>query len=400
MRFPRLPRITPPAAALTLFLTGAAACSPDGAPTAPTLASARGAPREKVLKEFTAISRNVYLGGDIGRVLALPSATQLPFAVNDLWGRIVASDFPARAEKLADEIVAKGADLVGLQEVELYRSQTPSDALLGGTTPATHVEYDFLALLTDALARRGWPMQVAAVSTNADVEAPRFDPSNVGGACEAVPASFAIPACYDDLRLTDHDVILAREGVSVSDPRAANYHVNFSAQVGGPGGPMITSTRGWASTLVDLGRGNVFRFVDTHLEVDGIAPVQVAQASELLAILAAEPHPVVLVGDFNSSADGSDTPTYGLIRAAGFADVVNVLKGEGYDGALTCCFDEAVLDPGAALSKRIDIVFYRGAAFKPFLVDVVGDDAALDRTPSGLWPSDHAGTAAAMKWKP
>jgi hypothetical protein len=60
----------------------------------------------------------------------------------------------------------------------------------------------------------------------------------------------------------------------------------------------------------------------THLE--GLDPlVQLAQAAEILAGPANTPLPVVLVCDCNSSATAADpdaTPTYALLRNAGFGD--------------------------------------------------------------------------------
>ena len=78
--------------------------------------------------------------------------------------------FPERAKPLAREIKRSKADLVGLQEVALWRTQTPSD---GGSppvspigTPATKVEQDFLKILMRELKkiRAGYRVVVESVS--------------------------------------------------------------------------------------------------------------------------------------------------------------------------------------------------------------------------------------------
>jgi endonuclease/exonuclease/phosphatase family metal-dependent hydrolase len=144
--------------------------------------------------------------------------------------------------------------------------------------------------------------------------------------------------------------------------------------------------RGWASVDVKI-RGKRFRFVATHLEAFS-APVRNAQAAELLAGPAATGLPVVLVGDLNSGP-GFDLAAYAALQSGGFADAW--AGGPG----LTCCFAADLSDPDAALTKRIDVVLTKGG-FATVSADVVGEDPA-DRTPSGLWPSDHAGVVATVE---
>jgi endonuclease/exonuclease/phosphatase family metal-dependent hydrolase len=146
-------------------------------------------------------------------------------------------------------------------------------------------------------------------------------------------------------------------------------------------------------------------FVNTHLEVGGggdnpqakalLGPLQENQAKDLLAALAPVSGPVVLVGDFNSAANGSTTMSYGIV-AAKFTDAQAAVSA-GTPG-FTCCTDftaPAAMAGQRIDSERIDIVFYRGGVSAQ-AVEVVGVDPAK-RTATGLWPSDHAGVVASLQ---
>jgi endonuclease/exonuclease/phosphatase family metal-dependent hydrolase len=110
----------------------------------------------------------------------------------------------------------------------------------------------------------------------------------------------------------------------------------------------------------------------------------------------------VLVGDLNSAADssgpvppGNDTPTYANLLAAGFVDAAagkNVKKPD-----LTCCQDADLANRNSNLTVRIDFVLTRGDLVAS-AVKVIGDKRG-DKTPTGLWPSDHAGVTAILHLK-
>ncbi len=332
---------------------------------------------------ITVMTRNLYLGADLGPVLTAPRE-QVPLVVAQTFTKIQGTNFPERAGRLADEIAATQPHLVGLQEVELYRRQSPGDAIVGGTTPATEVVIDFLQLLRDALAARGLDYRPVAADLNFDGEAPAFAGIGPSG------------PMFDDIRITDFNVILARADVHAVNPQSANYAVNLPVSIGSV---PFTILRGWASveaTIADV----TFRFVDTHLETQVAPPIQEAQASELIGILASENRPILLVGDFNSAANVFQTRSYGLLTAAGFVDAW--AQKQPRDPGLTCCQAADLRNAQSTLDQRLDIVFWRdgfsartGRIVGGVHVDIVGETPA-DRTASGLWPSDHAGVAATL----
>jgi endonuclease/exonuclease/phosphatase family metal-dependent hydrolase len=140
-------------------------------------------------------------------------------------------------------------------------------------------------------------------------------------------------------------------------------------------------------------RGITFRVVTTHLHVP--LQVQLLQVTELLQSAASTNLPVILAGDFNANAADAVDPsfaTYQILLDAQFLDAWS--QANPSTPGLTCCQAANLLNPESALDRRIDLVMFRG----PFLasdVRVVGDQP-IDRTPSGLWPSDHAGVVATL----
>ena len=156
---------------------------------------------------------------------------------------------------------------MALQEVSLIRRQSPGDLIPGGTVPATVVELDYLSILLDALERHGGHYAVASKIEDTDVEVPLFTGTS-----------------FDDVRLTDRDVILVRTDLPpgqlrISNPQSANFHVALPLPIG------VSALRGWCSIDVQT-RGRSFRFINTHLEDHlplGAPNIQLAQASELLA---------------------------------------------------------------------------------------------------------------------
>ncbi len=332
------------------------------------------------VSSITVLTQNLYLGAALAPVLSATPA-QLPQAVADAFAQVQATNFAERAGRLADEIAATRPDVIGLQEVALYRRQSPGDAISGGMTPATMVVLDFLQILRDSLAARGLSYAPVATRTGLDLEAPMLTGTGPSG------------PTYDDLRFTDRDVILASGAATTAHPSAADFVAKAFVTTGGM---TIYIPRGWASVEVTVG-GSVIRIVNTHLEVEAAAPFQEAQAQELIDLLTPETHPVLLIGDFNSAANVMTTHSYALLTAAGFTDAW--AQRFRTDSGLTCCQASDLLNATSTLDQRVDFVFWRnpssGKITDVTRVDVVGV-AQADRTKSGLWPSDHAGVVATL----
>lgn len=335
----------------------------------------------------TVMTYNVYYGTDPTPLMTAP-LEQVPFVAAEVWAKVRQTNFPARAGALAELIARHQPHLVGLQEAALYRVQSPGDAVVGGAIPATRVEYDFLALLVDSLAARGLTYVVAASDSTTDVEVPVFTGLDGDG-----------NPTFDDVRLTDRDAVLARADVDYSNPQHGTYQAFIPLSLG----PLQTGVyEGWASVDARIGQ-RTYRFISTHLEAQLAVPVQLAQAEELVGLLQVETRPTILVGDFNSDVlgivPGAATPSYGLITGAGFSDSW-VRPPQDVLGP-TCCERDDLTNPEPALNQRVDFIFtrYLPELAIPIRHEVVGDRVS-DRTPGGLWPSDHAGVVQTFQVPP
>jgi len=350
---------------------------------------------------LTVMTRNLYLGGDITRPIRAADGRTGPDALlalghanRELRDIVDRTDFGIRSRLLAAEIGTARPDLLGLQEVALWR-RGPLQLDRLGEANATEVDVDFLALLLAELAGRGLDYRPVRVQQESDVEAPAFtgDPS-VGTASDA-----------QDIRLTLRDVILVRagSGVQVTGTGSGNYRARIEQVVGGL---PVAFVRGfvWADVTVGSTR---LRFVDTHLE-SASADVALAQASELLAGPVAETdRPVVLVADGNSDPDNTGpepgsaatgAAAYELLTGTGrFADAW-LASGEQSGPGYTATYGELLEDPtSAALDRRLDLILARGLDFDRVPAEVTGDDPSERDPATGLWPSDHAGVVARLQ---
>jgi endonuclease/exonuclease/phosphatase family metal-dependent hydrolase len=361
---------------------------------------------EKPGKPLTVMTRNLYLGADINRPVAAALAAQPdgPLAVllalghaTDVTRDIVDdTDFGTRAPLLADEVARTQPDLIGLQEVALWRSG-PLQLGAVGVPNATTVDYDFLQMLLDALAARGLDYEAVQIGNRADVEAPAFTGSPFDGSI----------AQARDVRLTMRDVILMRadNGLRKTGEGDVIYDHNLAVSIGDV---VMHFDRGY--NWVDVRSGTTsLRFVNTHLEAFS-SDLAFAQASQLLANAPATDRPTVFVCDCNSDPlndsikAGIDTlphkAPYDLITGAGgFTDewLQWAPAEEGWTSGLSETVDDAT---AAGFDHRIDMIFGKAAGGGGFAVDrgeVTGTDVG-DRVPdTGLWPSDHGGVVLRLR---
>ena len=229
------------------------------------------------------MTRNLYLGADLAPAIGAPSLDAFVAATGQILREVSANDFPTRAKGLAQEILTEKPDLVGLQEVALWRTGPPSLApVLSGEPSATTVRYDYLQLLLDQLNKGPDRYEVVAVQNEFDLEAPG-DENGVPG---DGPAEQGIPNAEINGRLTMRDVILARRGAGVqtANTQSGNFKVLLPVPILGQ--PLIVK-RGWTATDAKVRGSGWFRFVNTHLEAFDpaalVPSIRSLQAGELVA---------------------------------------------------------------------------------------------------------------------
>jgi endonuclease/exonuclease/phosphatase family metal-dependent hydrolase len=317
------------------------------------------------------MTRNLYLGADLSPALGARTAPEFFTAVAGIYASARTNTFSVRAAAVAAEIDRERPDLIGLQEVSRWEPSGPENVVR---------TEDYLRILQRALAARGLDYHVAAVSVNAVIgPVPLISPCG----------STTVGACL--ITFTDRDVILVNRdsrGLRWWNPEQGNFAAQAVFTPPVPGAEPVSFNRGWAS-IDGRFRGERFHFVNTHLEVAGLAEVQRAQAGELLAGPAFGPGADLVVGDINSAPDGSTMTPYALLTAQ-FRDAWSVRPG---DPGYTCCQPPTLTNPTSQLSRRIDLILVRGA--RPVSARVVGA-VPFAATPP-FWASDHAGVVAALQ---
>jgi endonuclease/exonuclease/phosphatase family metal-dependent hydrolase len=344
----------------------------------------------------TVMTRNVFLGADLSPAIGAPTIPAAIDGAGQIWNEMQSTKFAERAVPLAREIKRSKADLVGLQEVALWRVQTPSD---GGAPPvspigtaATTVEQDFLAILRRELKRVGAKYRVVVAQNEFDAELP-VDADGSDATGSPFGADF-------DARLTMRDVILVRttSKVKVGKTRKGHFDTRYEPNVGGL---TIPVDRGWASVeaRIKTGKGrkartSTFRFVDTHLEAFGDPTIREAQARELTRGPLKTGKQVILVGDLNSGIARHNEP-----ERPGDDLAFRVLAGFGMrdNGAVQSCCYSSLFDPASVFDHTVDHVLTK-PGLKTRRATVTGDDAG-QRTASGLWPSDHGGVVSTVRLK-
>ncbi|HEY5052122.1 MAG TPA: endonuclease/exonuclease/phosphatase family protein [Solirubrobacterales bacterium] len=341
------------------------------------------------------MTRNLYLGADLAPAIGAPSLESFVAANGQILREVTANDFPTRAKGLAHEILEKQPDLVGLQEVALWRTGPPSLAPLSTGPSATTVRYDYLQLLLEQL-NKGKPQYEVVVSQNEfDFEAPADENGVAGDGPNPAIANAEI-----DGRLTMRDVILARRGAGVETANPTAGHFAHLLDVSILGG-QVPVTRGWVSTDARVRGSHWFRFVNTHLEAfdpaSVVPSVRAQQAAELVAPggPATSDLPVVLVGDLNSDDDTvepGDQQAYRTLLEAG-------MRERSTASPLGCCLKSTLLTEGAGGSvtdfdHQVDHVMTRD----PSEVKLK-ESAVTGLLPvNGFWDSDHAGLFSALQF--
>lgn len=363
------------------------------------LAQAKPAKQKPKGTTVNVMTRNLYLGADLGPALASKSQAEFFEANGGIVRQVEATNFPVRAKGLAKEILETEPDLVGLQEVALWREAPPSvGPILSGKPSAETVKYDFLKLLLAQLNRKGAEYKLVVAQDEFDFEAP----ANANGIPGDGPGGTGLLANTEvNGRLTMRDVILARVGAGVvtSNPKGGNFAHPLVVKVAGS--TEVSVTRGWTSVDAKVRGSKKFHFVNSHLEAfddETLVPsIRAQQASELVEPggPATSSLPVVLLGDFNSDVKTEVKPgdgqAYRVLTGAGFRE-----RREPKPN--TCCISTSYdLKTGggkAEFNHTVDHVM----TDQPKKIKLISSTVTGLKKTNGYWDSDHAGVFSSLNF--
>ena len=374
------------------------------------LLTAQPAAAKKKAVKVDVMTRNIFLGADLSPALEANNPNQFVEANGEILREVDLTDFPRRAPILAEEIRSTQPDLVGLQEVALWREGPPDvTPALENEPVATTVTYDFLDLLLDELNEGYYEQgsgyseggyEVAYVQEEFDFEAP----ANKNGEQNDGPPG--IKNAEMNGRLTMRDVILRRvgSGVKVENATGGNFENLLEVEVANV--VTVPVTRGWtqldATATKKIKRGKKkgkkiqrsFRFVNSHFEAfddeTQVPSIRAQQAQELLD-KAANDNRSIILGDFNSDSPGvqpGDEQAYEVLLAGGFEE-------RSTDDPLSCCVSDLFTPAPEEFDHQVDHVMTNMGDLATLKASSV---TGLTQT-GGIYPSDHAGVFSTLKLK-
>ncbi|WP_234978405.1 endonuclease/exonuclease/phosphatase family protein [Bacillus tuaregi] len=307
---------------------------------------------------------NLFIGADLSPLFSASILEEVPRRVTEVYRQFLATNFPERVKKIAQQIELYTPDVIGLQEAACWQLRQ----LTVPEMPA--VTFDYIKLLIKELENRGLIYEVSACN------------HNISAQLRSSQGNF--------IRLLDRDTILIRKesGLKIVKRREGNFKTNDTTKLGGLNFELL---RGWSAVDISNDK-HKFRVITTHLET-GSPVINLVQGNELLEGPANTSLPIIMLGDLNVTRDGqSPSAAYSHFLHAGFQDVW-LVAGQGQ--GLTCCQDYDLLNAFSTLSRRMDCILYKNG-WKPLSVKTFGTELQ-DRTPIAQWLSDHAGVIAHME---
>jgi endonuclease/exonuclease/phosphatase family metal-dependent hydrolase len=367
------------------------------------------------------MTQNQYPGADLAPLLTASNATEFNVALVSVLKKIAASRFHDRVQRQVAQIAKYHPHVVALQEAWRFDCTDlgPPTADKGCNDPEIAGAFvDQLKETLSALKIQGVHYKAVASVKNLDVSVVQLPnlPAGIPFYINDVPAL---------LKTIDRDAILVRSDVNARAVNfkkvcpakisldGCNYQKVVIAQIPGPVEPIyLPIERGFVAADVKVGDKN-YRVVNTHLELrepDPANPLsrfyQTAQASELITTLKTTTprgKSLLLLGDMNSSPDDTESngmvPPYEQFVEAGYID--GWLQTVQYTPGYTCCQDEELLNKQSKLYERIDLVFSRQQPQWVKDIHIVGIrpwDKTLPSTGPRLWPSDHGGVSAELRF--
>ena len=249
-------------------------------------------PAQAADQPLTVMSRNLYLGADVG--VALELIPDFAAAAQFMWSQVAATDFSKRAPVLAKEVIENGADVVGLQEAtNWYCKKNPLSKKV--------VVFNFTEQFLAATKAAGHEYVLASKNG--------VDALNIGYSIPAIPYLTMVedPKTFQPLFGSDKaacgfeigDALVIKRELAEKVLQVGNteYETSYSIVP-----KIMTIYRGYTWADIDY-NGSKVRIVTTHLESlwdSNKVPNAALQAQQLIGDLASTRMPIIVIGDFNS----------------------------------------------------------------------------------------------------
>ncbi len=249
-------------------------------------------PAQAADQPLTVMSRNLYLGADVG--VAMELIPDFSAAAQFMWNQVAATDFSLRAPVLAKEVIDQGADVVGLQEATNWYCKK-------NLWSKKVVIFDFTKEFLAATKAAGSEYVLASKDG--------VDALNIGYSIPAIPYLTMVedPKSFQPIFGSDKaacgfeigDAIVVKKGLADQVIQVGNteYETSYSIIP-----KLMTIYRGY--TWIDLDHnGSKVRIVSTHLESlwdSNKVPNAALQATQLISDLSNTKMPTIVIGDFNS----------------------------------------------------------------------------------------------------
>jgi len=375
--------------------------------------------------QVTVMTRNIYLGADVGPAMKL--LPNFSTAAQFMWDQVHKTDFSLRAPKLAAEIVAEHPDVMAIQEATTWVC-TP------GPFSKKVVVYDFVEQLLENTKALGAEYVLASHDgKTAYNEGFAIDPIAMVTMAHD-PQTFMPMFGKSDVacgfRIADVLLVRADHAADVLAVGTTEYTKSYTIIP-----TIMTVHRGYSWADISI-HGVPTRFVTTHLESlfdSGKIPPAKIQTDQLIKDLGSATMPLVVMGDFNSdprdprpssdpnlgaqpaqsdtcraqapnptsaSADATCSPYWSMVQA-GFTDLgPDATQSANFSWGYTALLNGTDPMRPAGFTDRLDYVFTK---------NVVADNGAHlvgNTWPNGydMWqcgaqvcaPTDHAGVVATL----
>ena len=281
---------------------------------------------------ITVMSRNLYLGADVG--VAMELIPDFPAAAQFMWEQVKKTDFSKRAPVLAAQIRAENPDVIGIQEAttwyckkSLFSKKVAVFNFTDSLLKELNGEYVIPSKGGVSAFNPGYSIAPVPYLTNvndAETFQPLFGTDSAACGFEIGDALFIKSS-------------LANKVLKVGNTEYVDTYTIVPT--------LMTIYRGYTWADINIA-GIPTRFVSTHLESiwdENKVPNAAKQATQLINDLSETKMPVIVIGDFNSDprdprpkasanpglqpttsdecpADSNKCNAYKLMREAGFAD--------------------------------------------------------------------------------